>query len=235
MDSAFKLFSEKPISQVTIEQIAKKAGYSPNSVYRYFKNKLYLLHCVAERLYDGYLEKIGNLAAHSQQFDEFSGYEQAEFILYNGVELLISHHEDLAFSEAYWNYLSNPLESYLQDELINGFRHPNTEMLIDALCKGFKDGTVSRTFTIGLLDNSEQILKTFTVAEPKYQDLQKLSPKEMLLAKEADLLGHVIWSLMQGNITNLMRFKPMFKSEEEIHWFFKKGVQIILAGIKEIN
>lgn len=184
-------------------------------------------------MYDDYERQIVKFTEDETQFLSLSGYEQAEIILYRGVELLVAHHEDLAFLETYWNYLSNPLDSYLQDEVVNGFRHPNTEMLISAIHKGFKDGTVSRGFTKGLLDGSEEILKAFTIASPNYPNMENMHPDEALLAREADLLGHVIWSLTQGNINNLMRFKEMFQSREEIHWFLRKGVQIILAGIKK--
>lgn len=58
LDTAFQLFSKSAYPQVSMDQVARKAGLAKGTVYLYFKSKEQLFFALKSREYDRWFEEI---------------------------------------------------------------------------------------------------------------------------------------------------------------------------------
>ena len=62
MDAAKMVYSKKGSSSATIENIAEEAGFSPATIYLYFKNKDELSASLSLQMLNDLVEKIKNIS-----------------------------------------------------------------------------------------------------------------------------------------------------------------------------
>lgn len=58
LDSASRLLASRGLADITLDEVAKEAGYSKGGVTHYFSNKDELLRSLADRLNQDYLDRI---------------------------------------------------------------------------------------------------------------------------------------------------------------------------------
>lgn len=74
--TAYRLFSDHGIEHVSLARIAKKAGLSENTLYRYFDNKETLVLETFAKLWDTMMRQVEQIVAQAPCYDALTGYEQ---------------------------------------------------------------------------------------------------------------------------------------------------------------
>lgn len=141
---ACKLFCKHGIAQVSMEQIAKAAQISENTIYRYFDNKETLVQEAFFRLKDTIMQKVERSAEGVVDYHVLTGHEQIRVWIEAFRSLYEENKDFIVFSYEAKLYLLRrniKLESVQQDILMHSFREP----CIAALEKGKADGSISAT------------------------------------------------------------------------------------------
>lgn len=139
---ACKLFCKHGIAQVSMEQIAKTAQTSENTIYRYFDNKETLVQEALFRLWGTIMQKVERSAEGVAGYHALTGREQLRVWMEAFRRLYEENKDFIVFSYEAKLYLlrrSIKLEDVRQDMLMYSFHEP----CIAALEKGKADGSIS--------------------------------------------------------------------------------------------
>lgn len=142
MESAFRLFAERGIDQVTMPDIAEDSGVGRPSLYRYFSSKTELVIAIGAWKWKEYID--GNARWLSGgRFDAMNSKEQLEFFLDSFLDLYRHHRDILRFNHFFNSYIENEratpeqMQPYIQiiDELAAQFHAVYQKAMLDGLLR----------------------------------------------------------------------------------------------------
>ncbi len=141
IETALDCFIELGIEQTKISYIAKCAGLTERSVYRYFDNKAELVLQSALLFWDHILTRVG--AAREKAPASASGLDEIYRILLEYSELYFSDRQKLIFAQEAEVYLNKcGTVGLLSNKPPRGFADSSAP-LANAIRRGLKDGSVS--------------------------------------------------------------------------------------------
>lgn len=105
LESGLRLFAEKGIEAVKLQEIADEAQVGIATLYNYYQNKVNLVVAISahmwKRVWDEYRERIG-----SENLSSFNAYQQAESFFDLIIDLYHEHPECLRFSGFFKSYMN---------------------------------------------------------------------------------------------------------------------------------
>lgn len=141
IQTAFRLFCDRGIENVSMLEIAKQAQVGENTLYRYFANKETLVLEAFIKLWDTIMHNVEEVVESVPNYDALTGYGQMRVWLKGFRHLFQSDKEFVLFSYEAKLYLlrhSIRLDRFQQDALMQSFRGP----CMAALEKGKADGSI---------------------------------------------------------------------------------------------
>lgn len=142
--TAFHLFCERGIVDVTLLEIARASHVGETTMYRYFGTKTQLVLEAFVMLWDGIMSSVQENVESQEAYQTLTGYEQISVWLDAFRQLYQNHADFILFSyEAKLYLLRNhiKLNQSQQDVLMHAIKAP----CIAALHKGMEDGTIPIT------------------------------------------------------------------------------------------
>lgn len=139
--TAFRLFCDRGIENVSMQEIAKKAQVGENTLYRYFGNKEQLVLEAFIKLWDTIMQNVERVVEGIPNYAALTGYGQIR-VWIEGFRHLYQNDKDFVlFSYEAKLYLLRrniKLDRFQQDTLMHSFRGP----CLAALEKGKADGSI---------------------------------------------------------------------------------------------
>lgn len=137
----FRLFSEKGVGPVSMQEIAGACGLGVATLYRYFNTKLDLVLAIGEEKWNAYGDKVRTMRKE-RHAETMTAAEELSFYLDFYIDLYRNHKDILCFNQDLNNYVRQEhagreqLMPYLHSiETFAGMFHELYE-------KGKKDGTL---------------------------------------------------------------------------------------------
>lgn len=144
IQTAFRLFCDRGIENVSLSEIAKTAKVGENTLYRYFENKEKLVLEAFVKLWDTIMHDVEQTVEEVPNYDALSGYGQIRAWLEGFRHLYQNDKEFVLFSYEAKLYLLRhhiKLDRFQQDMLMQAFHGP----CLAALEKGKADGSIPVT------------------------------------------------------------------------------------------
>lgn len=141
IQTAFQLFCERGIEQVSLADIAKQSKVGEASIYRYFKNKIQLVFCTLNFLWKEISVTLEAGLEEIENFDLLNGYEQFKARLRCYKKLYIDNADYVLFSYEAKLYLQRN-QIQLKKEEYDSIIMEVKENCIAALNKGKLDGSI---------------------------------------------------------------------------------------------
>ena len=140
-DAGFKLFSERGIDAVKLQDVADEAGIGVATLYRYFSNKLALVLEIGTSKWEEYAEFLSELRARNHA-DEMTAAEELEFYFDFYILLYQEHKPLLRFNQSFNSFVrrEGATEEQLQPYL-NAIGHLAV-FFHGVYEKGQRDGTI---------------------------------------------------------------------------------------------
>lgn len=141
LEQGFRLFSEKGIDTVTMQQIADACHLGVATLYRYYRTKLLLVLDIGTCRWEEYCSFVREHRRECRA-DDMTAAEEFGFYLDFYLDLYQHHRDLLRFNQSLNNYVQH--ENATRDQLvpymnaINGIRQLFQEMYD----KGLRDGTI---------------------------------------------------------------------------------------------
>ena len=138
LQTAFRLFAEKNIDSVSMEDVAAETDYGIRSFYRYFKDKDNLVIETATWVFDSFMAQYR--ARRRRPVEETTAAEDYEFFLDSFLDLYRNHADILRFNQFF--------NVYVRSEKIDAGQLQPYGGMIDALRERFRiayaknDGTL---------------------------------------------------------------------------------------------
>ncbi len=104
LNAAYRLFTERSITAVTLEDIAKEAGCGKKTLLRYYDSKPGLVIAVAERQWEQFMTE-NRKRKTSENFDGMTAAEIFEFYLDSFLELYRNHKDLLRYNQLFNVYI----------------------------------------------------------------------------------------------------------------------------------
>lgn len=120
LEAGFQLFSSRSIEAVTLQEVAKKSGYGPATLYRYFDSKPGLLMEIAKWKWGAFFEE-NRKRRPTADFDEKTAADMFDFYLDSFLELFRNNRDLLRFNQ------------FLNIYLRSGEVGPHTNMMYQKL------------------------------------------------------------------------------------------------------
>ena len=137
----FRLFSEKGIEAVPMQEVAKACHLGIATLYRYFNTKLALVIAIGVRQWQDYEEYV-RTQREERHIGEMTAAQELDFYLDFYIDLYRNHKDVLRFNQNFNNYVQheNTTEEQLRPyvEAINIF----ARMFSELYEKGRIDGTI---------------------------------------------------------------------------------------------
>ncbi len=137
----FRLFAEKGIEPVSMQEVAKACRLGIATLYRYYNTKLALVIAIGVRQWNDYSEYV-RLQREARHVDQMTAAEELDFYLDFYLDLYQKHKDILRFNQNFNNYIQH--EGAAQEQLA-----PYVEairlfagMFSDLYDKGRADGTI---------------------------------------------------------------------------------------------
>ncbi|MCR4770861.1 MAG: TetR/AcrR family transcriptional regulator [Oscillospiraceae bacterium] len=141
LKEGFRLFSERSIEPVSMQEVADAAGIGIATLYRYFNTKLVFVIAIGTRKWEEYVEYI-RLLREKRNHTAMTAAQSLEFYLDCYIDLYKNHKDLLRFNQNFNNYVQHEgataeqLRPYLASISSFGqFFHELYE-------KGKRDGTI---------------------------------------------------------------------------------------------
>lgn len=141
LSEGFRLFSEKGIDPVSMQEVADACGVGIATLYRYFNTKLALVIAIGTRKWEEYSEFAMKLR-NERHVDKMTAAEEFSFFLDFFIDLYQNHRDLLKFNQGFNNFVKHEgatkeqLAPYIASiNLLGVFFHSVYE-------KGKLDGTV---------------------------------------------------------------------------------------------
>lgn len=141
VQTAFQLFCEKGIEQVSLSDIAKQSKVGEASIYRYFKNKAQLVFYTLNFLWKEISITLEEGLEEIENFDSLNGYEQFRSRLRCYKKLYTDHTDYVLFSYEAKLYLQRNHIQLKREEYDNMILEMK-ERCVAALNKGILDGSI---------------------------------------------------------------------------------------------
>jgi AcrR family transcriptional regulator len=176
LEKAFELFSKEGIDNVTMNNIADKAGIGVASLYRYFSTKEELAIQCATKMWQIEKEKANGFFT-TQEYLEKSGIAQLHSILSYFEDSFDSTQDFYRFIYYFDSYIKRQnIESNNLKEYENTIQEI-TEIAFKSIEKGFFDGTIS-------FPNENIQALTLTITHSVFSLAQKLSLSGGMLSQD---------------------------------------------------
>ena len=137
----FRLFAEKGIEPVTMQEVADACRLGVATLYRYYNTKLALVIAIGVRKWKDYGEYV-NEQRKQRRADEMTAARELDFYLDFYIDLYRNHKDMLRFNQDFNNYVQHEgataEQLYPYMESINVF----AGMFSELFEKGKKDGTI---------------------------------------------------------------------------------------------
>lgn len=139
--SAYTLFQEKGVDDVSFANIAKHSGISESSIYHYFPKKSYLMLELNQYLWREIAAELGSRTTDVSEFQDACGYQQIELLINAFERVHLEHPGYLKFAlecKLYWirkKYV-------VRTEEYGAILAPVMQYFSDALKKGVDDKSV---------------------------------------------------------------------------------------------
>lgn len=144
INTAFCLFCQRGIEQVSLADIAKQAKVGNSAIYRYFTNKPQLVLATLSVLWRSIGLQLERQAENTKNYDQMTGWEQCFVQLEGYRRLYVENADYVLFSYESKLYLQRngvSLSKHQYDHLMEEIRDP----CIAALDKGKADGSIPAT------------------------------------------------------------------------------------------
>ena len=139
LEAGFRLFSEKNIEPVSMNEVAKTAGVGIATLYRYYNTKSDLVIAVGTRVWDTYTREQYQKFAETET-EETTAAEEFEFYLESFLDLYRNHRDILRFNQFFNIYLQSEKKSRMQTapymEIVGVLEDRFNQMYQKALCDG---------------------------------------------------------------------------------------------------
>ena len=106
LETGFRIFSEKGIEAVSMQQIADACGLGIATVYRYFNTKLSLVLAVGARKWEQYAEYASKIRAQ-RNADAMTAAEELGFYFDCYIDLYQNHKDLLRFNQSFNNFVQH--------------------------------------------------------------------------------------------------------------------------------
>lgn len=104
LGAGFRLFSERGIDAVKLQDVADESGIGVATLYRYFSNKLALVLEIGTRKWEEYAEFLSELRARNHA-DEMTAAEELEFYFDFYILLYQEHKPLLRFNQSFNSFV----------------------------------------------------------------------------------------------------------------------------------
>lgn len=104
LETGFRIFAEKGIDAVPMQEIANACGLGIATLYRYFNTKLALVLAIGTRKWEEYGEYAKELRAQ-RRADDMTAAEELSFYLDFYIDLYQNHKDLLCFNQSFNNYV----------------------------------------------------------------------------------------------------------------------------------
>ena len=104
--AGFRLFSDKGIEPVTMQEVANACGVGVATLYRYYNTKLALVLAIGTRQWEDYGAYVRRMRAE-RNADAMSAAEELGFFLDFFVDLYQNHKDLLRFNQDFNNYVQH--------------------------------------------------------------------------------------------------------------------------------
>lgn len=141
IQTAFRLFCDYGIENVSMSEIARKAQVGENTLYRYFDTKGKLVQAAFMKLWDIIIHNMQSSVQSTPDYDVLTGYEQMRIWIRVFRHLFVADREFLLFSYEAKLYLLRQrvrMDKLQQDVLMQAVR----DSCLKALDKGKEDGSI---------------------------------------------------------------------------------------------
>ncbi|MFB0919785.1 MAG: helix-turn-helix domain-containing protein [Oscillospiraceae bacterium] len=145
-EKALELFIKNGIDNTKVKDIAKSAGLTERSAYRYFDTKTDLVQAAAYLFWNKTLEEIRG-RVEASRISEFSGIEQIRALLYQYSNLYFENKQGVLFTLDAEMYLFSAGRSKTLNRPPEKFDTSESPLVL-AIRKGLKDGSVSRDVNV---------------------------------------------------------------------------------------
>jgi len=137
----FRLFADRGIEAVSMQEVAKACGLGIATLYRYYNTKLALVIAIAVRQWNDYKEYI-SLQRKEKHVSEMTAAQELDFYLGFYIDLYREHKDLLCFNQNFNNYVQH--EGATPEQLRPYVESINVlARFFDELYeKGRKDGTI---------------------------------------------------------------------------------------------
>ena len=175
MEAAFKLFSEKGIDTITMNDIAKKAEIGVASLYRYYETKEQIAVQTSIWAWEKQKEFILPLLMEND-YENISGLEQVKKVISLFINLYENQSDFLRYIYFFDSFAvrskinKNSLKDY--ENLILSIK----DIIAKAITKGINDNSINAKYK-----NNEELLY-FTITHTMFSTTQKLALSQNLLA-----------------------------------------------------
>ena len=124
LSEGFRIFSQKSIEVVTMQEIAKASGLGVATVYRYFRTKAALVIAIGAKIWKEYAVEVEKMY-QARGGDAMNAAEELAFFLDSFIDLYQNHKDVLRFIrsfETYIRYENVPEEDVrVYNEVVDGF------------------------------------------------------------------------------------------------------------------
>jgi AcrR family transcriptional regulator len=148
MDAAKEVFAQKGSSSATIENIAEEAGFSPATIYLYFKNKDELSASLSLQMLNDLIEKIKNISNQKSLNTEekIKALPEAFYQVYESDPLNVKHVLRYQSTEALFN-LSPELSTQIKE-----VAHEYIKAVVTIFNEGVRDGALHDYHPVAFAD-----------------------------------------------------------------------------------
>ena len=134
IDTAFRLFVEKKIEAVSMDEVAKEAGVGRATLFRCYNNKTELAIAVCASKWKAYLDKLDEARPISSIHD-IPAIGRFIFTLDSYIGMYQNHKDLLQYNDNFNNYITH--QTVRQEELA-GSTHPGPVAYKDFILSGMR-------------------------------------------------------------------------------------------------
>ena len=104
LSEGFRIFSQKSIEVVTMQEIAKASGLGVATVYRYFRTKATLVIAIGAKIWKEYAVEVEKMY-QARGGDAMNAAEELAFFLDSFIDLYQNHKDVLRFIRSFETYI----------------------------------------------------------------------------------------------------------------------------------
>ena len=141
LSEGFRIFSQKSIEVVTMQEIAKASGLGVATVYRYFRTKATLVIAIGAKIWKEYAVEVEKMY-QARGGDAMNAAEELAFFLDSFIDLYQNHKDVLRFIRSFETYIRyenvSKEDVRVYNEVVDGF----ARKFHAVYAKAEKDGTL---------------------------------------------------------------------------------------------